>query len=337
MRQRRLLTPHQDILSRAYSTVEHPDITRLHTTLVLQGAFKDAEKHLRTLSSAGLFSTFLQSSHPYAAWNSITGTDRDGDMPSPRSGHAMCFDPTNGIVYVHGGYNGNKCLDDFWVYSIREDEWQKIGDSTCNQSGPGPRSCHKMVFDTKTENIYVLGRLTDVDAGRACVNRGIPADTVPSNPQRLAQVHSSLPPSPLHPSQAASMFCSEFYMYHTQGPKWGTWTRISSDTSVSHDLVQVQSSIFSPWSRVMEARRWFLIIKWSLIARDKFFTSMVAGLLTVIGIPTSMPDFMHTISKRDGGSCSSEFRPLLLINCTHEKLGRQIMYCIRYHNVTAIQ
>jgi len=242
LRQRRLLTPHQDILTRAFTTLEHPDITRLHTTLVLQGAFKDSEKHLRTLSSAGLFSTSLQSSHPYAVWDRIMGTDRDGDMPSPRSGHAMCLDLTNAIVYVHGGYNSDKCLDDFWSYDIREDEWQKISDSTSCQSGPSPRSCHKMVFDTKTGNIYVLGKLTNVDSGRAPI---IPrvlhdmADIILSSPQRLAQAHSSLPPLPPHPTTdppAVTMLCSEFYMYHTRGLARGTWACISSDTSVSHDL-----------------------------------------------------------------------------------------------------
>lgn len=236
LRQRRLLTPYQDILSRAFTTVEHPLITHLHTTLVLQGAFKDSEKHMQTLSSSGLFSTFLQSSHPYAAWNKITGTDRDGDTPTPRSGHAMCMDHVNGIVYIHGGYNSDKCLDDLWAYSTREDEWQKLSESTYSQSGPSPRSCHKMAFDAKTGNIYVLGRLTDVDAARVPVNRrGPPAstNTGPLNPQRLTQPHSSLPPLPPHPTTdppIANTYNSEFYLYHTRGPEKGSWRCISFDT-----------------------------------------------------------------------------------------------------------
>jgi len=168
------------------------------------------------------------------------GTDRDGDMPSPRSGHAMCLDLSNAIVYVHGGYNSDKCLDDFWSYDIREDKWQKISDSTSSQSGPSPRSCHRMVFDVKTGNIYVLGRLRDVDSGRVPLNRRIlhnMVDAVPSNLQRPVQAHSSpLPPYPTTDPPVLTMLCSELYMYHTRGPARGTWACISSDTSVGYDL-----------------------------------------------------------------------------------------------------
>ncbi|KAJ3555993.1 hypothetical protein NP233_g12079 [Leucocoprinus birnbaumii] len=238
LRQRRLLTPYQDILSRAFTTVEHPLVTQLHTTLVLQGAFKDSEKHLQTLSSSGLFSTFLQSSHPYAAWSRVTGTDRDGDTPPPRSGHAMCMDHVNGVVYVHGGYNSDKCLDDFWAYSTRDDEWRKLSDSTYHQNGPGPRSCHKMAFDAKTGSIFILGRLTDVDASRTPVSRRGPTSTIataPTNPQRLPQ-HPNLPPLPPHPTTdppIANSYNSELYLYHTRGPERGTWRCISFDTGTN--------------------------------------------------------------------------------------------------------
>ena len=87
----------------------------------------------------------------------------------------------------------------------------------------------------------------------------------------------------------------------------------------------------------MEARLWFLTIKWFLIAKDKFFTFLVAGLLAMIGTPTSMPEFMHTPLKRLSGSCSSEFTPFLLSNYTHEKIDHQIMDCTRCHNAMAIQ
>ncbi|KXN90804.1 Muskelin [Leucoagaricus sp. SymC.cos] len=237
LRQRRLLTPYQDILSRAFTKVEHPLVTDLHTTLVLQGAFKESENHLPNLASSGLFSTYLQSSRPYASWSRITGTDRDGDMPCPRSGHAMCIDHVNGVVYVHGGFNSDKCLDDFWAYNIKEDKWHKISDSTHSRTGPSPRSCHKMVFDAKTGSIYVLGRLTDVDVARAPVTRrGAPSPAGPSHSQRPNQSHSSHPSLQLHPTTdppATNIYCSEFYLYHTRGSEQGTWRCISSDTASS--------------------------------------------------------------------------------------------------------
>ncbi|KAF9446346.1 hypothetical protein P691DRAFT_733454 [Macrolepiota fuliginosa MF-IS2] len=238
LRQRRLLSPYQDILSRAF-TVEHPFVTQLHTTLVLQGAFKDAEKHLRTLSSSGLFSSYLQTSHPYALWDRITGTDRDGDVPSPRSGHAMCLDHINQVVYVHGGYNSEKCLDDLWAYNIKEDEWQKLSDSTHRQGGPSARSCHKMAFDAKSGNIYVLGRLTDVDAARAPVPRRGPSNPSfvgPSGSHRSGQPLFTLPPLPPPPTTdppTVNTYHSEFYVYYTRGSDKGTWKYNSFDTASS--------------------------------------------------------------------------------------------------------
>lgn len=217
-------------------------------------------------------------------------------MPSPRSGHAMCLDLTDAIVYVHGGYNSDKCLDDFWSYDIREDEWQKISDSTSCQSGPSPRSCHKMVFDTKTGNIYVLGRLTDVDSGRALINRRVlhnMADIVLSSPQRPAQAHSSLPPLPPHPTTdppAVTMLCSEFYMYHTRGPTRGTWTCISSDTSVSVILLKFNCEIKSTTQvdggpplvfdhqMVFDSERQILYVSGGRVIGDDWDTYKYAGL-----------------------------------------------------------
>lgn len=236
LRQRRLLTPYQDILSRAATTVESPLITQLHTTLVLQGAFKDAEKHLQTISSSGLFSSYLQSSYPYAAWDRLIGTDRDGDTPASRSGHAMCLDYINEVIYIHGGYDGEKSLGDFWAYSDKEDVWQKLSENTHTQGGPTARSCHKMAFDAKSGNIYVLGRLTDTDAARARVTRrGLPSTTFtgPSGSHRSNLPLSNLPPVPPPPTtDPPNTTDSEFYVYYTRGPERGTWRCISPDTAV---------------------------------------------------------------------------------------------------------
>lgn len=236
LRQRRLLTPYQDILSRAFTNVEHPLITQLHATLVLGGAFKDAEKHLQTLSSSGLFSSYLQSSHPYAVWDRISQTG-DDEIPSPRSGHAMCIDAVNEVIYLHGGYNGENCLDDFWAYNIKDERWHKLMDSTHSKNGPSTRSCHKMTLDCKTGIIYVLGRLTDVDAARAPLSRQGPTNTTATGPQSSHRSQSHLPfPSlpPLPTSDPPSnTYCSDFYLYHTRGPEEGVWKYISFDTAVS--------------------------------------------------------------------------------------------------------
>jgi hypothetical protein len=160
----------------------------------------------------------------------------------------MCIDNVNGLVYIHGGYDGEKCLDDFWIYSIKEDKWQKLCDSTHNQNGPGPRSCHKMTFDAKTGIIYVLGRLADVDVARAPASRkGPPSTCPPTGPfsfQRSTQAQSSQPPLPSHPTSEPppNAYSSDFYFCHTSGSEKGTWKCISLDTAVSNTPVLPKSA-----------------------------------------------------------------------------------------------
>jgi len=240
LRQRRLLTPYQTILSRADTQLEHPLVTQLHESLVLQGDWSRSEQLLDVLSSSGLFDSYLQSCQPHAMWTRLFGTDADGDVPPARGGHAMCIDPVNEMIYIFGGWNGEKSMDDFWVYSIKDDRWQVLSHSTSKeQNAPGARSCHKMVFDMKTGSIYLLGRLNDADGLRA---------PTPSNARTLAGVPVGAPglpqqqPQQQQPSTTTATseettppttFCSEFYRYHTRGVDSGKWDFLAFDTAVS--------------------------------------------------------------------------------------------------------
>ena len=239
LRQRRLLSPFQDILSRSGIQLEHPLITQLHESIVLQGDWTRAEQLLQQLSSAKLFDSYLHSHQPFAEWTRISATDADGDIPPARGGHAMCIDPINEMIYILGGWDGEKSLDDFWVYRIREDRWKLLCQSTTQEpNAPGARSCHKMVFDTKTGSIYVLGRLSDSDALREPSSVGTRSRITGRNsvigsssdpPQEQGAV-SPLATSSL-PSETNTFF-SEFYRYHTKGVLGGKWDFLSIDTSV---------------------------------------------------------------------------------------------------------
>ncbi|KAF8624638.1 hypothetical protein AX15_005791 [Amanita polypyramis BW_CC] len=254
LRQRRLLTPFDSILSRSFMRLEHPLVTQLHTNVVLQGNWPQAEQLLDKFSSIGLFNSYLQSCQPYATFKLLRGTDADGDIPCPRGGHAMCIDPVNDHIYLHGGYDGEKCLDDFWMYDVREDKWKVLSLGTAQeQNAPGPRSCHKMVFDTKTGSIYLLGRLSDSDQLKPTSSpQGISASGTPSTivfptstPVQMARQLRSFPhvpptPSalPLAPTQVRNTetprnYCSEFYRYHTRGVDVGKWDFLSFDTASS--------------------------------------------------------------------------------------------------------
>lgn len=257
LRQRRLLTPYQTILSRANIQLEHPLVTQLHESLVLQGNWSKAENLLDSISSANLFDSYLNSCQPHSVWTRLHGTDPDGDVPPARGGHAMCMDPVNDVIYIFGGWDGKKSLDDFWAYNIKEDKWKVLSHSTTQeQNAPEARSCHKMVFDTKTGSIYVLGRLNDSDGLRAPEPASAPTarsyygtgGTVPPQPPQPQAPPPQAPPqtsttAPENPTDAPSKtFSSEFYRYHTRGVLSGKWDFLSIDTAVSRPTLQLTTS-----------------------------------------------------------------------------------------------
>ena len=225
LRKRRFLQPFQSVLSRSVLQLEHPSITALHTALVLQGDFTAAENLLDTLASASLFSNSLLASQPHASWDRILAVDADGDTPSARGGHAMCIDPVNNVVYLFGGWDGQKNLDDFWVYDIKKDDWSLVPYATArDRNGPGPRSCHKMVFDIKSGCIFLLGKLDDAESP---ASPRAPSDM--STSRGDAHASSSTPRASTPFAQPHS---AEFFRYHTRGLDAGKWDMLSPDTTV---------------------------------------------------------------------------------------------------------
>lgn len=86
--------------------------------------------------------------------------EEDYMYPCPRGGHSMVLDKKNDIIYIYGGWTGHQELSDLWSFDIKKNEWNLITKSSENQEGPGPISCHKMVFDHTHSLIYIFGRHT---------------------------------------------------------------------------------------------------------------------------------------------------------------------------------
>lgn len=80
------------------------------------------------------------------------------NFPGCRGGHQMVMDSENQLVYMFGGWDGNRDLADFWVYEVKSGKWRLLSMDTEADGGPSPRSCHKMVLDNLNNTIYVLGR-----------------------------------------------------------------------------------------------------------------------------------------------------------------------------------
>lgn len=147
----------------------------------------------------------------------------------------MCIDPDNQIIYLFGGWDGQSSLDDFWSYDIRKAQWRNICLCTSREkNGPGARSCHKMVYDTKTGCIYVLGRLSDGDVVKQR------EESAAETTQQVETLGMSVPPrqSVFEPGNSTTTaYCSEFYRYHTRGLDAGKWDLLSFDTAVSISLL----------------------------------------------------------------------------------------------------
>lgn len=149
----------------------------------------------------------------------------------------MCIDPEQGHIYLFGGWDGQKNLDDFWRYDIRSDSWKCLSYATQRDlHGPSPRSCHKMLFDTASGCIYVFGRL---DEGSGDIAE-IPSSAIHT---RGVEAPASSPISPRQPPPFATTGGGrrppwatsgpEFYRYHTRGRNEGKWDILSFDTTVS--------------------------------------------------------------------------------------------------------
>ncbi|KAI9062824.1 hypothetical protein FKP32DRAFT_1572733 [Trametes sanguinea] len=257
LRQRRFLTPVSQLLSQSGLQLEHPLVTSLHESLVLHGHWSRAEQLIRECSDEGLLRSYRQACPTRTRWTRIRGLDADGDVPCRRGGHAMCMDEQNGVIYLFGGWDGQRNLDDFWSYDVAKDTWKLLSIATSREkNGPGPRACHKMVFDSKTGSIYLLGRLGDADLIDTHGTRvGVDLSDLPdaavlrhgnvelrgeppylARDSRLSEALANVAARlSQHMSETVSgtSHCSDFYRYHTRGLDAGKWDLLAFDTAAT--------------------------------------------------------------------------------------------------------
>lgn len=223
LRQRRLLTPLQSILDRTAIDFEHPVVTKLHAAVVVEGDWTQAEAVMKSLSLENCFNDYLRLSPPRILWSYLGGPCESS--PVGRAGHAMCIDSSKRTVYVHGGWDGTKCLDDFWSYDIDSEKWSNISVSTSqDKNGPVARSCHGMVFDSVNGTIYLLGRLDSEGAQSEL-------DSTSTSGQAGHTNGEPAPNGSSHGMSDTTSPCSEFYRYHTRGVDAGTWQLLTFDTT----------------------------------------------------------------------------------------------------------
>lgn len=321
LRQRRHFSSFRALQSRTGIILEHPIVAKIYDNL-MSGDWSFVESLIETASNDALFDGYTQACDPKALWRRLNGANPDGDAPSPRGGHQMCIDSEAGLIYLFGGWDGEKSLDDFWVYTISEGRWKILSSSTALDNGPGPRCCHKMVFDPLFGYIYLLGRLADGEGLRS----PSPAHTVTlADPQDNTTAPIEVGANPISQGTASTStaenaprrFPSDFYRYATREPNPVKWTVLSEDTAVSQSMRRSRSNhsiIFGVHSLKMVLLS-STIFRWKLIRTSKYcmFLAAVSLMEIVTRAQRNFPVCTNIILLRESGSrcCTSPIHHLL--------------------------
>ena len=73
----------------------------------------------------------------------------------------MVMNAKKRLVYLYGGWDGYQDLSDLWAFDITNNTWTILCEQSELSNGPTPRSCHKMVFDPISGNIFTIVRYLD--------------------------------------------------------------------------------------------------------------------------------------------------------------------------------
>ncbi|XP_049309463.1 muskelin isoform X1 [Bactrocera dorsalis] len=139
--------------------LENPLISELHKCLVVKGDFENAEKLITKCVGEGLMDLYLNRQDYKHTWR--MQLTQSPTQPGNRGGHQLVVDTKKRLVYLYGGWDGYRDLSDLWVFDIKTNSWTLLFEQTELFNGPTPRSCHKMVYDSVSENIFMLGRYLD--------------------------------------------------------------------------------------------------------------------------------------------------------------------------------
>ena len=97
-------------------------------------------------------------------WHLISKDTSEDGGPSGRSCHKMCMDTKRRDLYVLGRYLDAEAraaqlelTSDFFKYDLDTGQWSRISSDTADEGGPNLIFDHQMVFDGKSDSLYVFG------------------------------------------------------------------------------------------------------------------------------------------------------------------------------------
>ena len=134
--------------------VEDPRLAEIYKTIVDKGPLQ-AEPLIDALPS-GLFNNHKQYS---VEWTRI----QSKPWPCKRGGHQMVYDPCSQLLWLFGGWDGQRELGDLWSFNPHTKKWKCVQEDARQYGGPSARSCHKLAVDPSLGLIYVMGRFVEPD------------------------------------------------------------------------------------------------------------------------------------------------------------------------------
>ncbi len=138
--------------------LEHPLLTELHQAIVTEGDYHHSEVLIHSIMETGLMDDYIARMPVTHTWHQLQpSVDADGATrePSRRGGHALC-QADDGQVFLFGGWDGGKDLDDFWIREpadfdmddeaggLPEYRWRRIERKSETDAWPNARSGHAM-------------------------------------------------------------------------------------------------------------------------------------------------------------------------------------------------
>lgn len=75
----------------------------------------------------------------------------------------MVLDSDRRKIWLYGGFDGTSELGDLWSFDLSVGRWTCVSRNAEQPEGGGPagRSCHSVVLDPLTGDLYVLGRYAE--------------------------------------------------------------------------------------------------------------------------------------------------------------------------------
>ncbi|CAH7688170.1 Muskelin N-terminus-domain-containing protein [Phakopsora pachyrhizi] len=127
------------------------------------GWANEAEQIVLQASSDGLFDDWARAQPPTLTCLQFgSQSEKCPEVPCPRGGHQMCIDSRRRKIWLFGGFDGLTDLADLWkTNETAQSRWELISRDVKKEKGPINRSCHKMVLDELTGDLYILGRYSE--------------------------------------------------------------------------------------------------------------------------------------------------------------------------------